>query len=153
MKGDQKEGWVPKYWCFWTVVLEKTFQSPLDSKEIKPVNPKGTQPWIFIGRTDSEAEAPIFWSLDAKSWLTGKDPGAWKDWGRRWGRQRMRWHYQLNEHELEQIPGDSEGQESLVCCSPWGCKELDTTQWLNNSKHFSLSISWVQLYKWVRIVF
>ena len=84
-KVDQKEGWVPKYWCFRTVVLEKTLESPLDCKEIKPVNPKGTQPWIFIGRTDSEAEASIFWSLAAKSWLTGKEPGAGKDWGRRWG--------------------------------------------------------------------
>ena len=78
---DCKEGWVPKNWCFWTVVLEKTLESPLDSKEIKPVNPRGNQPWIFIGRTDAEAEAPVLWSPDAKSWLIGKDPDARKDWG------------------------------------------------------------------------
>ena len=75
---DHKAGWVPKYWCFWTVVLEKTLETPLDCKEIKPVNPKGNQPWIFIGRTD--AEAPILWPCNAKSWLTGKDPDAGKDW-------------------------------------------------------------------------
>ena len=84
------EGWELKNWCFWTVVLEKTLESPLDSKEIKPVNPKGNQPWIFIGRTDAEAEAPILWPLDAKSQLTGKDLDAGKDW-RQKGTQRMRW--------------------------------------------------------------
>ena len=78
---DQKEGWALKNWCFWTVVLEKTLESPLDSKEIKPVNPKGNQPWIFFGRTNAEAEAPILWSPDAKSQLTGKKPDAGKDWG------------------------------------------------------------------------
>ena len=75
-----KESWVPKNWCFWTVVLEKTLESPSDSKEIKPVNPKGNQPWILIGRTDAEAEAPILWLPDAKNWLIGKDPDAGKDW-------------------------------------------------------------------------
>ena len=89
---DHKEGWVLKNWCFWTVVLEKTLESPLDSKVIKPVNPKGNQPWIFIGRTDAKAEAPILWPPDAKSWLTGKHPDAGEIEGRR-GRdqQRMRW--------------------------------------------------------------
>ena len=77
---DHKEGWVPKNWCFWTVVLEKTLESPLDCKEIKPVNPKGNQPWIFIGKTDAEGEAPILWPPDAKNWLIGKDPDAGKDW-------------------------------------------------------------------------
>ena len=77
---DHKEGWAPKNWCFWSVVLEKTLESPLDCKEIKPVNPKGNQSWIFIGRTDTEAEAPILWPPDAKSWLTGTDPDAGKDW-------------------------------------------------------------------------
>ena len=108
---DHNEGWAPKNWCFWTVVLKKTFESPLDSKEIKPVNPKGNQPWILIGSTD--AEAPVLWPPDAKSWLIGKDPDAGKDW-----RQEERgmtedemvgWHNQLNGHEFEQSQGDSEG--------------------------------------------
>ena len=89
---DYKESWVPKNWCFWSVVLEKTLESPLDCKEIQPVNAKGTQSWIFIGRTKAEAETPILWPPDAKNQLTGKDPDAGKDWGgRRRGRQRMRW--------------------------------------------------------------
>ena len=87
---DNKKDWVPKNWCFWTVVLEKILESPLDCKEIQPVSPKGNQQWIFIGRTDAEAEAPVLWPPDAKSWLIGKDPDAGKDWeGRGW--QRMRW--------------------------------------------------------------
>ena len=127
---DSKEGGVLKNWCFWTVMLEKTLESPLDSKEIKSVNPKGNQPWIFIGRTDAEAEAPILWPPDAKSWLFGKDPDAGKDW-----RQEKKgmtedeivgWHHRLNRHEFEQTLGDSEGQGSLVCWSPWAHKELDT---------------------------
>ena len=87
---DHKEGWRPKNWCFWTMVLEKTLESPLDC-EIKPVNPKGNQPWIFIGRTDAEAEVPILWPADLKSWLTGKDPDAGGNWGQEKERQRMRW--------------------------------------------------------------
>ena len=119
---DHKEGWVPKNWCFLIVVLEKTLESPLDCKEIKPVNPKGNQPWIFIGRTD--AEAPILWSPDSKNQLIGKDPDAGKDW-----RQKEKgaaedemvgWHHRLSGHEFEQTLGDSEGQGSLACCSPWG---------------------------------
>ena len=129
-----KEGWVIKNWCFWTVVLEKTLESPLDSKEIKPVNPRGNQPWIFIGRTD--AEAPILWPPDLKSQLIGKDPGARKD-----GRQEEKratedemigWHHRLNGHESEQTLGDSEEQGSLICCNSWGHKESDTNRWLNN---------------------
>ena len=89
---DYKESWVLKNWCFWTVVLEKTLESPLDSKEIKPVNPKGNQPWIVIGRTDAEAEAPILWPLDAKNWPIWKDPDTGKDWGQKEkGQQRIRW--------------------------------------------------------------
>ena len=119
---DHKEGWVPKNWCFLIVVLEKTLESPLDCKEIKPVNPKGNQPWIFIGRT--EAEAPLLWSPDSKNQLSGKDPDAGKDW-----RQKEKgaaedemvgWHHRLSGHEFEQTLGDSEGQGSLACCSPWG---------------------------------
>ena len=88
---DHKESWTLKNWCFWTVVLEKTLESPLDCKEIQPVHPKGNQPWIFIERTDAAAKAPIFWPPDAKNWLIGKDPDAGKDWRKRRGWQRMRW--------------------------------------------------------------
>ena len=88
---DHKEGWAPKNWCFWTVVLEKTLESPLDSKEIKSVNPNGNEPWIFTGRTNAEAEAPILQPPDAKNWLVGKDPDGGKDWEQERGRQSMRW--------------------------------------------------------------
>ena len=139
---DHKVSWAPKNWCFWTVVLEKTLKSPLDCKEILPVHPKGNQSWIFIGRTDAEAEAPILWPLDAKTWLIRKDPYVGKDW-----RQEEKgmtedelvgWHHQLNVHEFEQALGVSDVQESLVCCSPWGCKESDTTEWLNWSDSVSV---------------
>ena len=130
-----KEGWAPKNW-FQTVMLEKTLESPLDSKEIKSVNPKGNQPWIFTGRTDAEAEAPILWSPDAKSWLTGKDPDAGKDWRQEekgaTEDEMVGWHHRLDGHGFEQTPGDSEGQRSLACCSPWRHKESDTIEWLNN---------------------
>ena len=124
---DHKEGWVLKNWWFWTVVLEKTLENPLDCKEIKPVHPKGDQPWIFIGRTDADAEAPILWPPDGNSRLTGKDPNAGKDWrqkSRGWQRMRwLEWHHQFNGHELGQTLGDSEGQGGRMCCSPWDCKE------------------------------
>ena len=116
---DYKESWVPKNWWFWTVVLEKTLESPLNCKEIQPVNPKGNQSWIFIGRTDAEGEAPILWPPDAKSWLIRKDPDAGKD-----GRQEEKgtkedemvgWLHWLNGHEFEQAPGDGEGQGILEC--------------------------------------
>ena len=130
---NHKQGWVPKNWCFPTVVLEKTPESPLDSKEIKPVNPKGNQPWIFTGRTDAEAEAPILWSPDAKSWLIGKDSDAGKDWRQEekgiTKDEMVGWHDQLNGHEFEQTLGDGEEQRSLVCCSPRGRKESDMTEW------------------------
>ena len=128
---DYKGGWVLKNWCFWTVVLEKILESPLDCREIKPVNPKGGQPWIFTGRTDSEAEAPVLWPLDAKSRLIGKDPDAGKDWGQEekgtTENEMVGWHHWLNGHDFEQTPRDREGQGSLVCCSPWGRKESDVT--------------------------
>ena len=134
---DYNESWVPKNWCLWTVVLEKTLESPLNNREIKLVNPKGNQPWIFIGSTDAEAESPILWPPDVKSQLIGKDPDARKD--RRQEEEgttedeMVRWHHQLNGHQFEQTPGDGEGQRSLVCCSPWGHKESDMTEWLNNN--------------------
>ena len=125
---NHKKGWVPKNWCFRTLVLEKTLESSLDCKEIKPFNPKENQPWIFIGRT--EAEAPILWPPDEKSWLTGKDPDAGEDWGQEekgmTEDEMVGWHHWLNGHEFEQTQIGSEGQGSLVCCSPWGHKESDT---------------------------
>ena len=123
---NHKEDWAPRNWCFQTVVLEKTLESPLDSKEIKPVNPKGNKPWIFIGRTDACAEAPILWPPDEKSWLIIKDPDAGKDWGQEDKEvaedEMVGWYHQLNGHEFEQTPGDSEGQRSLACCGSWSCK-------------------------------
>ena len=126
------------YWLrwFWTIMLEKTLESLLDCKEIKPVNPKGNQHWIFIGRTDAEAEAPVLGPPDAKSWLTGKDHDAGKDWGQQekgtTEDEMVGWHHLLNGHKFEQAPGASERQGSLMCCSPWGRKQLDMTKWLNN---------------------
>ena len=137
-----KEGWVPKNWCFQIVMLEETLESPLDCKEIKPVNPKGNQSWIFIGRTD--AKAPILWPPDAKNWLIGKDPDAGKDWG--WEEkgttedEMVGWHHWLDGHEFEQAPGDGEGQGSLACCSLWGHKELDTAERPNNKNNYKISL-------------
>ena len=123
--------YLPKKWCFQTIVLEKTLESPLNSKEIKPVDSKGNQPWVFIGRTDAEAEAPILWLPNAKSWLTGKDTDAGKDWRQEdkgvTEDEMARQHHQLNGHESEPTLGDNEGQRSLACCIPWDCKELHTT--------------------------
>ena len=113
-----------KNWCFWTVELEKTLESALDCKGIKPVHPKGNQPWIFTGRTDAEAEATILWPPDAKNWLIWKDPNAGKDW-----RQEEKgmtedemagWHHRLDGHEFERALGVGDGQGGLACCSPWG---------------------------------
>ena len=122
---DHKESWAVKNWCFWTVVLEKTLESPLDCKEIQPVNPKGNQSWIFIGRTD--AEAPILWPPDVKNWLLGKDPDAGKDWRQEekgtTEAEMVGWHHRLNGHEFEQALGVGDGQGSPVCCSPRGRKE------------------------------
>ena len=127
---NHKEGWALKNWCFQVVVLENTLKSPLDCREIKTVNPKGNQPWIFIGRTDAEAEALIFWPPDAKSPLIEKDPDAGKDW---WQEEKgatedemAGWHHWLNGHKFEQTLEDGEGQGSLVCCTPLGHKKSQT---------------------------
>ena len=128
---DQKKSWVPRNWCFWTVMLEKILESHLDCKKIKPINPKGNQPWIFIGRIDAKAEAPILWPPDSKSQLTGKDPDARNDWRQeeKWAAEdeMVGWYHQLNGHEFEQILGDSERQGSLACCSPCGHKQSSRT--------------------------
>ena len=132
---DYKESWTPKNWCFWTVVLEKTLESTLDSNEIQPVHPKGDQSWVFTERSDVEAETPTIWPPDAKSWLIWKDPDAGKDW-----RQEEKgtaldemvgWHHWLNGHGFGWTPGVCDGQGGLACCSSWGHKESDTTEQLN----------------------
>ena len=127
---DYKEGWAPRNWCFWTLLLEKTLESPLDCKEeIKLVNPKGNKPWIFIGRTDAKAEAPILCAADVKSLFTGKALMLGKTEGKKKGWQRIRWLDSITDSmnmNLSKL-GDSEGQGSLTCCRPWGSKELDTT--------------------------
>ena len=131
---DCEDSWVLKNWCFWTVVLEKTLESPLDCKEIQPVHPKGNQSWVFIGRTDVEAETPVLWPPDAKSWLIGKDPDAGKDWGQEekgTTEDEVGWHYRLNGHGFVWTPEVGDGQGGLACCSSWGCKELDMTERLN----------------------
>ena len=131
---DHIESWALKNWCFWTVVLEKTLESPLDCKEIQPINPKGNQSWLFIGRTDPEAETPILWPPDAKSWLIGKDPDAEKEWRQEEkGKQRMRWLDGITDSMtwVWASLGFSEGQGSMLCCSPWGHKDSDRTECLS----------------------
>ena len=127
------ESWTLRNWCFWTVVLENTLESPLDCKEIKPVNPKGNQSWIFIGRTD--AETPILWPPDVKNWLTRKSPGTWKDWRREekgtTEDEMAEWHHWLGGHEFEHALGVGDGQGGLACYNPGGRKESDTTERLN----------------------
>ena len=127
-------------WCLWTVVLEKTVESPLDCKEIQPVHPKGNQSWIFIGRTDAEAGTPILWSPDAMNWLIWKDPDAGKDWRQeekgKTEDEMVGWHHTLDGHEFEQALGVDDEQGSLACCSPWGHEESDSAEWLN----------WTELY-------
>ena len=143
---DYKESWAPKNWCFWTVVLEKTLESPLDCKEIQPVHPKGDQSWVFIGGTDVEAETPILWTPDVKSWLIGKDTDAGKDWGQEekgtTEDEMVGWHHQHNGHRFWWTPEVGDGQRSLVYCDSWGHKELDMTERLLNwtdgyIQHFS----------------
>ena len=118
-----REGWALKNWCFWTVVLEKTLESPLDCREIQPVHPKGDQFWVFIGRTDVEAETPVLWPLDAKSWLIWKDPDAGKDWGQEekgmTEDEMVGWHHQLDGHGVGWTPGVGDRQGGLACCGSW----------------------------------
>ena len=141
-KLDHKEGRMPKNWCHQTVVQERTLEGLLDSREVKPVNLKGYQSWMFTGRTDAGVEAPVFWSSVVNRQLIGKVP----DYGKHWRQKDKRvsqdvlagQHHQRNEHELGQTPGDGKGQGGLACCSPWGHKESDTTDWLNKSNRKNL---------------
>ena len=129
---NSKQGWVPKNWCFWTVVLEKTIESPLGCKEIQPVHPKGGQSWVFTGRTDAEAEAPILWPPDVKSWFIVKDPDAGKDWGQEekgtTEDEMIGWNHRLNGHGFGWTPGVRDGQGALDVFWSWGRKESDTTE-------------------------
>ena len=145
------ESWAPKIWCFWTVVLEKTLESPLDCKENQPVHPKGDQSWVFIGRSDAEAETPILWPSDVKSWLIWKDPDAGKDW-----RQEEKgmtedemvwWHHRLNGHGFGWTLGIGDGQGGLVCCGSWGHKESDMTEWLNWTE-----LNWTEYWRGYNVV-
>ena len=130
---DCEENWAPKNWCFWTV--EKTFESPLDCKEIQPVHSEGDQPWDFFGRNDTKAETLVLWPPHAKSWLIGKDSDAGRDWGQEekgtTEDEMAGWHHGLDGHESEWIPGVGDGQGGLACCDSWGHKESHTTQRLN----------------------
>ena len=147
---DYKESWALKNWCFWTVVLEKTLESPLDCNEIQPIHSKGHQSWVFFGRTDAKAETPVLWPPPMKSWLIGKDCDAGRDWGQEEKEttedEMGGCHHRIDGYEFGWTPGVGDGQGGLACCDSWGCKELDMTErldwteldsWLNPS--FSLS--------------
>ena len=143
---DCEESWVLKNWCFWTVVLEMTLESPLDCKEIQPVYPKGDQSWVFIGRTDAKAETLILWPPHAKSWLIGKDSDARRDWGQEkkgtTEDEMAGWHHWLDGHESEWTPGVGDGQGGLACCNLWGHKKSAMTEWLN----------WTELRSYVNVL-
>ena len=132
---SHKEGWALKNWCFRTVMLDKTLESPLHCKEIQPVHPKGNQSWIFFGRTDAGAEAPILWPPDVKNWLIRKNPDAGEDWGQEEKGtiedEMVGWHHQLDGHGFGWTPGVGDGQGGLACCDSWSRKESDTTEQLN----------------------
>ena len=137
---EYKESWVLKNCCFWTVVLEKTLESPLDCKEIQPVHPKENQSWVCIGRADVEAETPVFWPADVNSWLIGKDPNAGKDGGQK-GKKASEdemngWHHWFDGHELGQTSGDAEGQRGLACCSPWVTESDMTGRLKDNNRMY-----------------
>ena len=150
---DHKDGWVAKNWCLWIVVLEKTPESLLDCKDIKPVSPNGNQSWIFIGRTDAKAEALVLWPSDAKNWLIGKVPDAGKDWQQEEKGATeddiVGWYHQLKGHEFQHVPGNDEGQEGLECCSPWGHK--DWTEQLKTTTKFTYRQFYI-IYSWMVFV-
>ena len=139
------KSWVPKNWCFWTVVLEKTLESPLDCKEVQPVHSEGDQPWNFFGRNDAKAETPVPWPPHVKSWLIGKDSAAGRDWGQEekgtTEDEMAGWHHGLDGRESGWTPGVGDGQGGLACCDSWGRKESDRTERLN----------WTEL-NWIRFL-
>ena len=140
---DCEESWAPKNWCFWTVVLEKTLESPLDCKEIQPVHSEGDQPWDFFGWNDAKAETPVLWPPHVKSWLTRKDFDAGRDWGQEekgmTEDEMAEWHHWVDGRESGWTLGVCYGQGGLACCDSWGRKDSDTTEWLN-WLNFSLSL-------------
>ena len=144
---DCEEGWVPNNWCFWTVVLEKTLESPLDCKEIQPVHSEGDQPWDLFGRNDAKAEAPVLWPPHAKSWLIGKDSDAGRDWGQEekgtTEDEMAGWYHWLDGRQSEWTRGDGDGQGGLACCDSWGRKESDTTERLNWTE-----LNWTERVEW-----
>ena len=151
---DHKERSTPKNWCFWTVELEKTLESPLDCKEIQPVHPEGDQSWVFFGRTDVEAETPIFWPLNAKNWLIWKDPDAGKDWGQEekgmTEDEMVGWHHWLDGHGFGWTLGVGDGQGGLACCGSWGCKESEATDWLNWTEGVQCDdLTYIYVIKWL----
>ena len=139
---DCEYSWALRNWCFWTVVLEKTLESPLDCKEIQPVHPED-QPWDFFGRKDAKAETPVLWPPHAKSWLIAKDSIVGRDWGQEekgtTEDEMAGWHHWLDGHESEWTLGVCDGQGGLACCDSWGCKESDTTERLNWTEGYSIS--------------
>jgi len=153
---DCEESWVPKNWCFWTVVLEKTLESPLDCKEIQPVHSEGDQPRDFFGRNDAKAETPVLWPPHTKSWLIGKDSDAGRDWGQEEKEttedEMAGWHHWLDGRESGWTPGVGDGQGAMACCNSSGRKESDTTELLNRtrlviaflSRSKCLLMSWLQ---------
>jgi len=148
---DYKESWMPKNWCFLTVVLEKTLESPLDCKEIQPVHPKGDQSWVFIGRTGIEAETPILWPPHVKKWLIWKDPDTGKNWGQEekgmTEDEMVGWHHRLTGHKFEQDLGDGE-QGSLAFCSSRGRKESDMTERLSNNNSVATTSCPSSFFSW-----
>ena len=154
---DCEKSWVPKNWCFWTVVLEKTLESPLDCKEIQPVHPKGNQSWVFFGRNDAKAEIPILWPPDVKSWLIGKDSDAGRDWGQEekgtTEDEMTGWHHRLDGHEFEWTPEVGDGQGGLACCSSWGPQRVghnwatELTDWSIHGKN-KLNLKEEMIFNW-----
>ena len=147
---DCEGSWAPKNLCFWAVVLEKTLESPLDCKEIQPVHSKGYQSWVFIGRTDAEAETPVLWPPHVKSWLIGKDFDAGRDWGQeekgKTEEEMAGWHHRLDGHESEWTLGVGDGQGGLACCDSRGRKESDMTEQLNWMNWTITQFFWVQIF-------
>ena len=150
---DCEESWVPKNWCFWIVVLEKTLESPLDCKEMQPVHSEGDQPLVFFGRNDAKAETPVLWPPHAKCWLIGKDSDAGRDMGQKekgmTEAEMAGWHHRLDGHEFEWTLGVGDGQRGLACCDSWGRKESNMTEWLNwtELKYLLLIFQQKYLYK------
>ena len=143
---DCEEGWAPKNWCFWTVMLEKTLENPLDCKEVQPVHSEGDQPWDFFGRTDAKAETPVLWPPHVKSWLIGKDSDAGRDWEQeekgKTEDEMAGWHHWLNGRESQWTPGIGDGQGGLACCDSWGRKESYMTERLNWTENVLYDRHW-----------